>query len=91
MRHSGITEWDEANGGKASRSSRYEDKMFLVRWTTSEHSLLRFAPKNAMAKINTGIAINNPRTGIMVKLTMVRAMPRKSKIWPTAKSENLSK
>jgi hypothetical protein len=37
------------------------------------------------------MAIINPRTGIMVKLTTVRAMPRKSKNSPTAKSENLSK
>jgi hypothetical protein len=91
MPDSAITEWDGANSGKASRSSRYEDKMFLVRWATSAHSLLRFAPKNAMAKINTGIAINNPRIGIMVKLISVRAMPRNSKNRPTAKSENLSK
>jgi hypothetical protein len=69
----------------------YEDKIFLVRVATNAHSLLRFAPKNATAKTNTGIAINNPRTGIIVKLTIVRAKPRKSKNRPTAKSENLSK
>jgi hypothetical protein len=91
MHDPGITVWDEANGGTASRSNRYEDKMLLVRRATSAHSLLRFAPKNAMAKTNTGMAINNPRTGIMVKLISVKAKPRKSKNRPTAKSENLSK
>ena len=91
MHASGITIGDEANGRTDLRSSRYEYKMFLVRRATSAHSLLRFAPRNAMAKTNTGMAINNPRTGIIVKLTIVRAKPRKSKNRPTAKSEILSK
>ena len=91
LHHSGVSEQDEANSGTDSRSSRYEDKIFLVRCATSAHSLLRFAPKNAMAKTNTGMAINNPRTGIIVKLISVRAKPRKSKNRPTAKLENLSK
>jgi hypothetical protein len=49
------------------------------------------APKKATAKTNTGMAINNPMIGIMVKLTTVRAKPKKSKNRPTAKSEILSK
>ena len=65
--------------------------MFLVLCATSAHSLLRFAPKNAMAKTKTGMAINNPRTGIIVKLINARDKPRKSKNRPTAKSEILSK
>jgi hypothetical protein len=65
--------------------------MLLVLWAISAHSLLRLAAKNAMAKSNTGMAINNPRTGIIVKLIIVRAKPRKSKNRPTTKSEILSK
>jgi hypothetical protein len=86
-----LTFLDEANHRAASRSRRYEEKMLLVLWAISAHSLLRLAAKNAMAKSNTGMAINNPRTGIIVKLTIVRANPRKSKNRPTAKSEILSK
>jgi hypothetical protein len=49
------------------------------------------APKNAVAKTRTGMAINNPKTGIIVKLTTVRAKATKSKNRPTVKSEILSK
>jgi hypothetical protein len=53
--------------------------------------LLLLAPKKATARTRTGIAINNPMTGIIVKLISVRAKPVKSKNRPTAKSEILSK
>jgi hypothetical protein len=53
--------------------------------------LLLLAPKKATARTRTGIAINNPMTGIIVKLISVRAKPVKSKNRPTTKSEILSK
>jgi hypothetical protein len=87
-----LTLLDETNSRLLyDHAAGYEDKMFLVLCASSAHSLLRFAPKNAMAKTNTGMAINNPRTGMIVKLTIVRAKPTKSKNRPTAKSEILSK
>ena len=91
MHGSGTAVLDKAIGGTASKSNPYEDKIFLVLLATSAHSLLRFAPKKAMAKTNTGIEMNNPRTGIRVKLITVKDKPRKSKNRPTAKSEILSK
>jgi len=74
-----------------SNAAGQDEKIPLVRRAIKAHSLLLLAPKNATAKISTGMAINNPMTGMIVKLMTVSAKPRKSKNKPTLKSEILSK
>ena len=91
MRDPNITFLNKASGATGSRALCQDEKMFFVRCAISAHSLLRLAPKKAMANTSTGMAINKPRIGIIVKLTTVRAKPVKSKNRPTAKSETLSK